>query len=272
MTNLVYQCYISDRKLPDFVTISTDSLKYYADKVSADYIFTRNTSIEKINGRDISAYFNILNIIYDKWFDQYDDILYVDCDVIADIDAQNIFEIERNRVIDIIAVPERRIPTAHFSPGFLDTERRKPFEEKYKFHSMDPYLNGTRKHIRQLNTGVILFTKKGRKKFRDNVEINEWYDWFSTGPQNTYLINDQPFLNANFDKHKFNVKELDDIWNQPAAWYKMAPCPKSHFYHFSNADKWFIKFFAHDHTPNGYYFHLLEHDFSATPKWGRLKS
>ena len=273
MTNLVYQCYLSNPPTPKFVKISTDSLKFYADKVGADYIFTRKSKLEKITDSIVNRYFNILNIIYDPWFDQYDDILYVDCDVIADSRADNIFKIPKAAWVDVLAISEKRIDGAHMHPGFHDPEIAKTFIEKYKFHGMDdPFLNGKRKVIRQMNTGVVLFTKKGRLKFRKLVKETEWQSWATECPMHTALMVDQPFVNAVFDKYKFNVIDLNDTWNMPATWFKKAPCPKSHFYHFSNSAKFFMKFFAHDHTPDGYYFNTDEKYFHQTPLWGTFKT
>lgn len=266
MTNLVYQSYIAET-IPEWVNISTDSLKCYADKYNADYIFTRNVKLPGFDAKKrMHTFYNILNIIYNDWYDQYDDIFYVDCDIIADKDADSIFEIEKSKYIDIIAVPERNIQGASFGPAFTvaSSTDAKEFTKQYKKFGVDILLNGKRKQINQYNTGVVLFTKKGRKKFRDSVPYDNWLAW-AEAPRPS-VANDQPYLNAMWDLYKFNIISLGDEWNMPATWFKYIPCPKSHFYHFSGgSSKPYMQFFSSALTPEGYSFDLKTNNMQETP-------
>jgi lipopolysaccharide biosynthesis glycosyltransferase len=259
MANLVYQCFLFSNKMHEWVLVSSDTIKKYADKVGADYNFSTTVQMPGLNKfNPMHRYFNILNIIYNDWFDQYDDILYVDCDVIADSEADNIFEIPKAKHLDVIAISEKHVNGGDYSPGFhINHKIKKDFIDLYNNYGIDVFHNGKRKEILQYNTGVVLFTKKGRKKFRKNVPYDEWINWVNSNGNSSYLGNDQPFLNFVFEKYKFNVKDIDDKWNMPATWFRTNPCPKSHFYHFSGGDsKMFISDFSYEVSPAGHSFDL----------------
>lgn len=240
--NLIYQCHLNG--LPKWAFHSVDSINKYAKKIGVAHEFAKTS---KLKGLDESIrmhlYFNILNLIYDKKFDRYDDILYLDTDVLADPDAENIFDIPKKKNVDVVGVYEKALGNS--GPGFNNPDIKKLFYAKYERFEI-PII---RKNIHQINTGVILFTKKGRLKARERFD--DWIPWASDPIHRSVIDNDQPFLNAMFEKYQFNVMAIDDIWNMPATWFSSHPCPKSNFYHFSGTAKKFMTSFDDNNTPAG---------------------
>lgn len=252
--NLIYQCRLGIH--PDWSKHSVKSMSAYANKIGVQHKFSRSSSLKGLDENImIHRYFNILDLIYDKQFDVYDDILYADTDVLADPDAGNIFDIPKAKHIDVVGVPEKAVGNG--GPGFVQKQWIKLYREKYKRFNI-PIIH---KKVRQVNTGVILFTRKGRLKARERFE--DWLPWASDPIARTVLDNDQPYLNAMFDKYQFNVMDIDDSWNMPVSWFTDIPCPKSHFYHFSGGrHDALITSFVGDNTPAGKKFSLIKNKFN----------
>lgn len=222
--NLIYQCRLAN--LPEWAIHSAKNIGQYAKKVGAEHEFSRKSTLKGLDESIVMhRYFNILEVIYNKRFDQYDNILYLDTDVIADPNAENIFDINIKKHIDVVGVWEK--PLGNGAPGFNQKDQKRLFHEKYSRFNI-PII---RKNIHQINTGVIIFTKKGRMKARERFD--DWIPWASDPIRKSTLDNDQPFLNAMFDKYEFNVMSLDDTWNMPVSWFNNVACPKANFYHFS---------------------------------------
>jgi len=205
LVNLVYQCYIGDMK-DRWIPYSVQSASDYADRIGADYIFSRSMSLEGSNpNRRLDRYFNILDLIYDPMFEKYDHILYLDVDILVNTSADNIFNVE----------------------GIMkDTDVIGSFEYSYKLNEYRENEEVFKKHgsflipskiptvlYRFINTGVIVFTKKGRERARLEWDV-DWRDFRDTVDKGL-LTADQPYINAMLNKHNFNVLELDEEWNYP---------------------------------------------------------
>lgn len=241
--NLIYQCRLGN--FPDWAEHCVNSMRSYAIKVGANHMFSMKCTVPGLDQSIfLHRYFNILEPIYNPYFDQFDDILYVDTDVLADPDAENIFDLPKKTNTDVVGIYES--PQGNSYPGHYGSDMREKFIKKYTRFDV-PIL---RKRIEQINTGVIIFTKRGRLKARRTFD--DWLPWVSDPEGSTSLNNDQPFLNAMFDKHRFNVLAIGDEWNMPPSWYNTIPCPKSHFYHFSGGSMdELITSFEGDNMPAG---------------------
>ena len=247
--NLIYQCRLGN--FPKSVFNSVESVGKYAKKIGVTHEFAKKTELKGLDESiSMHLYFNILHLIYDKKFDKYDDILYLDTDIIVDPDAENIFDIHKNKNVDVMGIYEKKLGDS--GPAFNEYYWKKLFHAKYKRFNI-PII---RKNIHQINTGVVLFTKKGRLKARERFD--DWIPWASDPIHRQVLDNDQPFLNAMFEKYQFNVMAIDDVWNMPVAWFITSPCPKSNFYHFSGGTlNHLVNEFNDDNTPAGKKFKII---------------
>ncbi len=91
MRCLIYQYYEyfdhkeSVRVSDDYITLSRKSLSAYAQKCGADYRFLNE-------GAPHYPYFGIFLPFLQGWASDYDKICFVDCDVLATVNSQNVFE------------------------------------------------------------------------------------------------------------------------------------------------------------------------------------
>jgi hypothetical protein len=238
MKNLVWQYFIG-KKPPEYVSCSWDSFRRYAKRHNLEHITSTDQYIQEYDKDDENhklaiRYFEILRLIYDPQFDAYDNILYVDSDVIAVPDAPNIFDIECKHVA---CWTERHSPGSIAGPGYRKgSDKYKQVEKAFReFNAplIDSEMSGAPTRI--LNSGVIVFSKEARILARRTFD--DWILWFDRIWYPKWITLDQLYIAAMFNKYKFDVKEIDDKWNVTLEWYPPNKCPKSYFYHFSNAGK-----------------------------------
>jgi hypothetical protein len=89
-----------------WIHYSSQSAESYADKTGSEYIFRRYMTLKgsKVSSR-LDRYFNILDLIYDPEFEKFDNILYLDIDVLVNPMADNIFDKVTDH-IDVVAASE----------------------------------------------------------------------------------------------------------------------------------------------------------------------
>lgn len=246
MSNLVYQAWINPGNVHPGLTNSTESASAYATRMNCSYMFSRQSYLVSKFSFTYSFY-NILDLIYDEYFDRYDDILYLDTDIIVDPDAGNIFKEKKSKWTDVIGTPERNYEWCAgltYPKSVVDQHYRR-FEE---FGSKVVKSAKANAPLRIINTGVIVFTKKGRLKARKTWD--DWKTWADyRGEYSKIMTYDQPFINCMFNKYDFNVVELDDEWNFPPHFME-GKVPKSHFYHFSGGDA-YLPGYSMYNTPEG---------------------
>ena len=236
MNNLIFQYHIG--KEPPYVDTSRESFRAYAERHGLSYLFGE-TPFMDIEGFKFGPYFEILRMFYDDSFLAYDNILFVDTEVYATKDAPNIFdEVEFE---DIAGCNERKIPGSNILPGWHnDKALIKTIKDKFIFHGTDTMpaeQGGTR--FRMINTGVLLVSHHALMVGK--IYFDDWKEWTKTDDPG-FLLNDEPFLNAMFNKYNFDVIEFDEQWNMPPHWFDLKP-PKANFYHFSgNGKKNMIEF------------------------------
>jgi lipopolysaccharide biosynthesis glycosyltransferase len=233
MKNLIVQYYISDDPIPEWAEISIELFKRYAKKHGVEYQFTGK--LEYCNNH----YFENLKIVYKDEYLKYDKILYVDVDVIPENMEENIFDLD---IKDVALAPEYHLlgmdsPPLFSLPGYVrmyaqcaqmfDLPNVKPKTVK------SPYL--------MMNSGVIVWTKKGREKARQ-LFMN-WEKWYNTlKDKNRLICLDQPFINGQVIKH-LDYTELKLKWNHyPRFRFYPGRAPNDiNFIHYTGGKKKLIK-------------------------------
>lgn len=214
MNNLIYQYYLpykTNETKPKWVDIGVQSAKDYANTIGVEYMFHdkpwMNSSINV---------FESLRLIFDESFDQYDNILLLDVDMIVNT-TENIFDIP---VADVGMVHEHGVsnrtpvPGAAFDYTFWNNYFHHPFRgivsyaQRYlspsfvwKKHTKDPFV--------LYNGGLQLWSKGGRIKAR-NLFPRGLHDSFRMETNK----GETPYLNMMFIHHRFDVTELDNDWNR----------------------------------------------------------
>lgn len=217
--------YKNVKGIPKWGMRSSSYFKRYAEKVGADYYFFTEPYVNAT-----SNYFEICRIYLDEMLDQYDKVLYVDLDVMPKSD-NSIFEIP---VVDVAGWPEYKHPKIKGNPQW---KRDPSLISRFRHFGSDLVDAKTIQNIRMINTGVLLWSKEARLKARENFDsYEEWFHYknklldSSLGDvgHSTHCL-DQPFLNAMFNKYKFDVLELGYEWNRFPTYNENEPCNFAHY-------------------------------------------
>lgn len=214
MRNLIYQYYLPYSKgeeKPGWVDIGVTSAKDYAESIGAEYQYSE----EKWMNSSI-AVFESLRLIFDERFDEFDNILLLDVDMIINT-TENIFDIP---IEDVGMVHEHGVKNRPAVPGAkFDDE----FWSNYFYHPFKGIVSYGQRHLSPMfswkrhkkdsfilyNGGLQLWSRDGRIKARNAFSRKE-HDRFRLETNK----GETPYLNMMFIHHKFNVTELDGDWNR----------------------------------------------------------
>jgi hypothetical protein len=94
--NLIFQYYIpyesfdadmGGQQMPEWAKAGSRSAKAYADFCNADYLLSHDRFFDHLDPR-----LDSLRLAYDEFFDQYDNVLCLDLDMLIHANAPNIFD------------------------------------------------------------------------------------------------------------------------------------------------------------------------------------
>ena len=149
MKNLIYQYFEPTRRpmLPkeyefdrDYWQFSQQSISKYAEKIGAEYLFEES-------GAPFDPHYSIFNLFIDDRCHEWDNICFIDCDVLATTLAKNIFENSSKTHVSVI----------QSNTGPLHTE---PFEKIAEWRNCS-----------ELNTGVVVFPRSTYS----GVQLSSWF-------------------------------------------------------------------------------------------------
>lgn len=249
--DLIYQYYVSDNDIPFMVDYSWKSVRSYASKFNLKYIQNREPYFKDKIFNDPKkdnyiCYFDILRIIYDPFFDDFDNVLYLDSDVVISKNSENIFTHVNEKIEDVACtrvkapIPEDDSFYKRCSGIYNTFKSKKLLELYFKFNAPVSYdkenKNKTGKYVSVTNSsGVVMFSKKGRLKARE--KFDDWKLWFSKLNLNNQddlgMYLDMYYMDAMFNKY-LNVYELNKKWNYIVNHYKKEYLTEEYFYHFAN--------------------------------------
>ena len=225
MRNLIFQYFIpyddhqthlneSGIGLPSWVNIGKTSAEKYAEVIGAEYMF----SDQKFMFSELNV-FESLRVIFSKKFDQYDNVLVLDVDMIINT-QENIFDIP---VADIAMVHEKGVKNRPPVPGARFDDA---FWNRYFYHPQQGITSYAREHLYKnfqwqksklypdepfaiYNGGLQLWSKQGRLKARELFD-RKGHDHFRKATGRT----ETPYLNMMLFHHKFDITELPTEWNK----------------------------------------------------------
>ena len=233
--NLIYQYYVG-REVPEFAKISRFSFTEYADKYGHEYLFSEKRFLPEQKSESLEygcRYFDITRIYMDPFFDDYDYVLFADCDVIAHLRSPDIFDFKPKH---IAGWSEQKHPQGNTGPGYSKgTENFSQIESSFKDFGA-PLIDSTSKHspTRILNSGVLIFSKEARILARE--KFDDWKLWYERDYP-LWITLDQLYLSAMFNKYEFDVLEIDNRWNYTPSWFSRDKQIDSFLYHFSGIGK-----------------------------------
>lgn len=203
--------------------LSAKSFKLYANKIGAEHHYsTKAVFTEGKRGATVPL-FEVLRLIYDPLYDQYDKLLFVDSDIICNTE-ENIFDLCEDG--EVFGVFESDILTAK-DGGYnsWDYNEAAYNKVKAKFERRDipvvPNRWGRRpSKITCFNTGVMVWTKEARLKARECFD--DWYEYMKDGEahnEDFWINNDQFYISCQLTKYGFDIKALEQTWNDtPTHW------------------------------------------------------
>lgn len=206
--------------------LSWESFSKYAKKHDVTHHATKSRVFTKGTGHDPFLYlFEILRLVYDPIYDAYDNLLYVDSDIICNTE-DNIFDIV-DGTFDVAGIYESEIVTGK-GGGYNSWDRKADSYNmlKNKYKRLNIPVIGTPppakpSKVAIFNTGVLLWTKEARLKARRCFD--DWFAWYKDGIDNgdmMWVNNDQPYISSQLMKHGFRIKLLDQTWNDTPAHYE----------------------------------------------------
>lgn len=204
-------------EIPKWVEVSVNSVAEYAQHHGNIDSYCYASKFVQSS----SNFFDKLRVYLDPSLDQYDQVLYLDCDVLVKDIRQNIFDkLTRDNYFDVAGVAE--FPHHEYSVP-VNWNVSKPLEDRFRhFGSRMVKATSNNGPYRMINSGVLLWSKEARLKARKQfLSHEEWFN-YNNALLDSSLKNvghsshclDQPFLNAMFNKFNFNVLELKTEWNR----------------------------------------------------------
>lgn len=203
--------------------LSAKSFKLYANKIGAEHHYSTKAVLTKGKSGDTVPLFEVLRIIYDPLYDQYDKLLFVDSDIICNTE-ENIFDLCEDG--EVFGVFESDILTSkdggYNSWDYSDSAYNK-VKAKFERRGIPVVPNrwGRRpSKITCFNTGVMVWTKEARLKARECFD--DWYEYMKDGEahdEDFWINNDQFYISCQLTKYGFDIKALEQTWNDtPTHW------------------------------------------------------
>ena len=214
MRKLIYQYW--DGTLTPGNEAGSKMMKQYADRIGADYKFELNPKWRTDLGA-YTAYYGAFKPIFDSEMSQYDYVLFVDTDVIpVDSLTEDIFDQFIGTDVEIGICEEWNQPAqraknvGHINNKY-DNIWINTLKSKYPDINFPLTPEGWPKVY---NSGVVVYSKKGMDKFRENyVNFKTYITWMNAAGLTKFYECDQPYLHAMLEVCKFNWITMDYKWN-----------------------------------------------------------
>ena len=213
MKNIIYQCW--DGELRPGVKASIKNIAEYAKRIGAEHRFEHNANhFKPILPFDYSKYYGAFKPIFSPEFDDYDNILFLDCDIFAvEGLTDSIFDVEMEGigVCEELFQPQQRVITLGQITSERDEQWARVLNREYGT-SLPRTEDGL---LRVFNSGVVRYTKEARK-----IAQRRWVPFpvYIEMVRNNGLINfyalDQNYLHAMlYTGNDIKVNILSPDWN-----------------------------------------------------------
>jgi len=195
--------------------ISRTSFEDYAKKIGAEHVYSDERVATKGHACSTSLLHECARVWLDPMFDQYDNLLFVDTDIVVNTE-ENIFD-QMESGADVYGVLESDFVTSNgggYNSWDYKEDNYRDFVRKFDLHDCPivPVMPPNRpSKLTIMNTGVVLWSKEARLRARE-LFMN-WEDWCYTGDFHMSIMNDQPYISAQLMKHEFDVETIDTTWN-----------------------------------------------------------
>ena len=235
MKNLIFQYYIPYESfdadmggslMPTWALAGSRSAQAYAKKYNAEYILSKNRYFQHLDPR-----LDSLRLVYDPFFDDYDNVLCLDLDMLIRADCPDIFPYA---IKDVSMVHElglfnstssgwlRKVMESPAYARGIKAYGRRLFGKDWQFPKSEMY---PQEPFRYLNGGLQLWTKEGRLKAREHfTSVDDYYM--------CTRYTEQMYINLQLSQSIFNVNELDTSWNRVSSYQWHGGKPDGKINHF----------------------------------------
>jgi lipopolysaccharide biosynthesis glycosyltransferase len=210
--NLIYQYWSGNP--PTEAAQSRKLIGEWADRIGAEHMFELNPVFKNVPGGKLTIpnYYTAFRPLFDPEFDEYDNILFLDCDIfpVRDLDV-DIFA-QGYKGIGIVDEPHKekihQTTTSHLNSK-NDEKWAKMVKEKWG----KEVLRNDEGQVKIYNTGVVLYDRDARKNAQENwLPFQTYIDWCNgTNGLPTFYRIDQNYLITMMLISEYTV--MDAGWN-----------------------------------------------------------
>lgn len=218
MRNLIYQ-YFDGPDLPG-TAASVRSMKEYAERIGAEHLFEKNPNWVISQGKNYGKYnphFGCLKIIYDDYFNQYDNVLFLDQDIMAvDNLQENIFDIEVGHmgICEEEAQPAMRKELNDPRHGGINNTNDERWCKAIwlNYQAKMPRTDDGLPKV--YNSGVMLWSRAGREYARKYFRpVEEYGRMCSSLKLPAFYFGDQNYIHAMLEAVRVDWTVMDSTWN-----------------------------------------------------------
>lgn len=214
MRNVIYQYWDGPPSVGS--EAGRHAMSVYADRIGAEYIYEDNPRYVTGLGK-YSPHYGAFKPIFDSKFDEYDHILFADTDVwpVEHLE-ENIFEQFYNTDVEIGICEEWIQPEIRrkVNVGGINASNDRQWARMMEstFHIDLPYTkNGD---MKVYNSGVVVYSKEGRKKARQRfIPFEKYVHMIQSAGLPPFYTCDQPYLHAMLEVCDFKWITMDYKWN-----------------------------------------------------------
>jgi len=214
MKNLIYQYY--DGPILPGTKASVKNMKEYAERIGAEHVFEQNPNWIKSQGRNLGQYtphYGQFKIVYDKFFEDYDSVLFLDSDIFPVEDLQeNIFDLPVKHLGICTEPLQPDIRKKVSGPiNHVADEKMAAMVKSVYGKEMPRREDGL---LKVYNSGVVLYTKEGRKHCREHfVEFEKFCNDVRRSGIHAFYTSDQGYIHAMLEVAELDWMEMDPGWN-----------------------------------------------------------
>lgn len=212
MKNLIYQYW--DGTVQQGHHAGAKAMQEYADRIGADYLFENNPKWQTGLGR-YSPHYGSFKFVFEKSFDEYDNILYADIDVFpVEGLTENIFE-GFTADLGICTEPfqpkhRAKSPDVNGINGHNDERWAKMIKDVYG-KDMPRQEDGL---LKVYNSGLVLWSRSGIMKARNKFpKFKSYVNECNFAGLPVFYTADQNYIHAMKDVGELDWIELDNGWN-----------------------------------------------------------
>ena len=173
MKNIIYQYWKGELK--PGVVYSTKLIKEYAESIGAEYRFDHNKTIA---GKvcSVPIYYEPANPLVCDDFDEYDNVMLCDIDIFPTEGMKdNIFDLLDGEDAGICTEPKQPYFRTIYSSGDITSEMDKRWVKVCKDNWGVEYPVDDKQRPEVFNTGVVVISKKGLRKIKDEWPTFQQY-------------------------------------------------------------------------------------------------